>query len=67
MLRSITHAYKAKDYLSLKGIHVGIVRTPSGYSKRGCGYSIVVKQDPAALRAMLERAGIPVLGMAQIR
>lgn len=67
MLRSITHAYKARDYLSTKGIHVGVVRTPSGYSKRGCGYSIVTRQDPAMLRTMLERIGISVLGTAQLQ
>ena len=63
MLRSITYAYKARDYLSRRGITANIKRTPSAYSKCGCGYSIWTKREPEMIRDLLERVGIKVLGI----
>ena len=65
MLRSITYAYKARDYLAGRGIAAQIQRTPSAYSACGCGYSIRTKREPEQIREMLERAGIQVLGIAE--
>ena len=65
MFRSITYAYKARDYLTRNGISSAVVRTPSEYSKCGCGYSIRVKQDAEDIRDMLERVGIPTIGIAE--
>ncbi len=66
MLRSITYAYKARDYLSRRGITVNIRRTPTSFSKCGCGYSIWTKHDPEIIREMLEKVGIKVIGIAEI-
>ena len=66
MLRSITYAYKAQEYLAGKGISVQIQRTPSTYSACGCGYSIRTKDDPRQIRQMLESVGIEVMGIAEV-
>jgi len=65
MLRSITYAYKARDYLSRRGITAHIQRTPAAYSKCGCGYSIWTKQEPEMIQAMLGQVGIKVVGIAE--
>ncbi len=65
MLRSITYAYKARDYLSRRGITAHIQRTPAAYSKCGCGYSVWTKQDPEMIQAMLGQVGIKVVGIAE--
>lgn len=66
MLRSITYAYKARDYLSRRGITANIQRTPLAYSKCGCGYSIWTKRDSEMIRAMLEQVGIKVVGIVEM-
>lgn len=66
LLRSITYAYKAQDYLSRRGIHVSVVRTPAAFSKCGCGYSLRVRQGAEQIAEMLERIGIKVVGIESV-
>ncbi len=63
MLTSITYAYKARDYLAKKGITVYIERTPEELKKKGCSYSIVVRQNAEAVAQLLRLAGFTVLGV----
>lgn len=66
MLRSVTYAYRARDYLSRRGITVNIIRTPASVSKRGCSFSIWTKKDPEMVRHLLEEVGIQVVGVAEV-
>ncbi|PWL72708.1 MAG: hypothetical protein DBY25_02370 [Clostridiales bacterium] len=66
LLRSITYAYKARDYLSRRGINVSVMRTPAAFTKCGCGYSIRVRQDAELVAEMLERIGIKVVGIERV-
>ena len=63
MLTSITYAYKARDYLAKKGITSYIERTPEDLKKKGCSYSLAVRQDADAVAEMLRAAGFTVLGV----
>ena len=65
LLRSITYAYKAKDYLAKEGIRVTVLRTPSSLSPCGCGFSIGTREDPGRVCRLLERYGIRVVGVAK--
>lgn len=61
LVSSITYAYKARHLLQQNWIKCGIVRTPEQYTKRGCGYSLVLREDPQRAVDILTRHGIKVL------
>lgn len=64
ILPSITYAYKARDFLSRKGISVYIERTPEALRTKGCSYSLVLRGDVDRAVALLQSAGFPILGRA---
>lgn len=66
MLSSITYAYKAKNYLEEKLIKCHIMRTPSEYTNRGCGYSLKLSGNLEELADELSSKFIKVLGYVYI-
>lgn len=58
-LTSITYAVKAKNLLNSAGYYCEIQRTPKDLSK-GCGYSIVVKNDTNLILSILASQDIKV-------
>lgn len=58
-LTSITYAIKAKNLLNSFGYYCEIQRTPKNLSK-GCGYSIVVKNDINLILSILASEGIKI-------
>lgn len=58
-LTSITYAIKAKNLLNSIGYYCEIQRTPKDLSK-GCGYSIVVKNDIHLILSILDSENIKV-------
>lgn len=60
-LTSITYAIKAKNLLNSAGYCCEIERTPKNLSK-GCGYSIVIKDDIQFILSVLESEHITVKG-----
>lgn len=58
-LTSITYAVKAKNLLNNTGYYCEIERTPKGLAK-GCGYSIIVKDDINLILSILASEGIVV-------
>lgn len=58
-LTSITYAIKAKNLLNSAGYYCEIQRTPKDLSK-GCGYSIVVKNDINLILSILASEEIKV-------
>lgn len=63
MLSSITYAIKAQQLLERNGIPSSFSKTPIQQSGRGCGYSLKIrKRDLQRVRALLDEAGIKVLG-----
>ncbi|WP_295154474.1 DUF3343 domain-containing protein [uncultured Ruminococcus sp.] len=61
-MSSITYAMKAKEYLNSIGYHCDVRRTPKNTGS-GCGYSIVVRDDPDIIAGQLERRNIPYKGI----
>lgn len=65
MVSSITYAIKGRDLLRSHGYKAYIEKTPSKLDTHGCGYSIVVYTDPAAVLGILKDAGVKILGTAE--
>ncbi len=61
ILPSITYAYKARDYLSRKGIAGYIERTPEELRTKGCSYSLAVRANADQAVALLQSAGFRIL------
>ncbi len=58
-LTSITYAAKAKKLLNSYGYFCKITKTPKDLSK-GCGYSIIIKDDLYTILKVLESENIKV-------
>lgn len=65
LVSSITYAIKGRDLLRSQGYKAYIEKTPGKLDTHGCGYSIVVNDDPAKLMPLLTRADVKVLGVSQ--
>ena len=65
VMTSITYAMKAKTLLNGMGIYCEIVRTPRDLGT-GCGYSIMIKDDPGEIAAILNEHKIPHRGRYKI-
>ena len=61
-MSSITYAMKAKEYLNSLGYWCEVERTRKNIGS-GCGYSIVVQDDPDLITARLDRRNIPYKGI----
>lgn len=61
VMTSITYAMKAKTLLNSLGMYCEVVRTPKNLGT-GCGYSIVVKNDPDEVISILNDRRIPHRG-----
>jgi len=59
-LKSVTYAYKARNYLENAGIKSYVVKTPKNLEKNGCSYSLKVPGDARSAARQLKNAGIPV-------
>lgn len=57
-MTSITYAMKAKALLNGMGIYCEIHRTPENLGS-GCGYSILVREDPHEIAEILDVHNIP--------
>ena len=62
IMSSITYAMKAKEYLNSLGYWCEVERTRKNIGS-GCGYSIVVRDDPDLITARLDRRNIPYKGI----
>ena len=61
VLRSATYAHKARQILQQNWIKASIIRTPKEYADRGCGYSLLVKQNAKQAKKLLQQSGIRIL------
>ncbi len=66
VLNSITHAYKARDYLHQRGIQAYVERIPSELRVSGCGYGVRVNNDGELIAQMLDQAGIKVRSILKL-
>lgn len=64
---SVTKAIMARDLLRKNGISAQAAKTPSGYSKDGCGYSVVIHGNPNAAADILSQNNITVTGVIKGR
>ena len=64
-MSSITYAMKAKEHLNSLGYWCEVERTRKNIGS-GCGYSIVVRDDPDLITARLDRADIPYKGIYSV-
>ena len=62
MVSSITQAIKGRDLLRSKGIKAYIEKTPGHLDSHGCGYSIIVYEQPEAFVPMLKSNGVRIIG-----
>ena len=64
-MSSITYAMKAKEYLDSLGYRCEVERTRKNIGS-GCGYSVVVNEDPDIITQQLDRRHIPYKGIYSI-
>lgn len=64
-MSSITYAMKAKDYLNSLGYWCETERTRKNIGS-GCGYSIIIKDDPDLIAPLLENKHIPYKGIYRL-
>ena len=64
LVSSITYAMKARDILFRNGIKAYVERAQHR-EDAGCGYGVFVPSRTDEAQAILERAGIRVLGRAE--
>ncbi len=64
-MTSITYAIKAKNLLNSAGYYCEIQRTPKDLSK-GCGYSILVKDDINLILSILSYSKISNKGYKEL-
>ena len=62
MVSSITQAIKGRDLLRGKGIKAYIEKTPGHLDSHGCGYSIIVYEQPEPFVSMLKSNGVRIIG-----
>lgn len=60
LLRSVTHAYRARDILEKKGVRAYIERIPEDLRQGGCGYGVAVYDSTQRAIELIEEAGIEV-------
>ncbi len=60
ILRSVTHAYRARDILDKHGIRGYIERVPENLRKEGCGYGIALYRNAEQAERILEQYGIEI-------
>lgn len=60
MLRSVTHAYRARDILNKHGIRAYVERVPEDLRQDGCGYGVAVYTDPQNATDILQNEGLQV-------
>ncbi|MDO4944868.1 MAG: DUF3343 domain-containing protein [Ruminococcus sp.] len=65
-MTSITYAMKAKDMLNELGYFCEVVRTPKNLGS-GCGYSLLIKDNPDFITAQLEKNSLPYKGVLRFR
>lgn len=65
-MTSITYAMKAKDMLNGLGYFCDVVRTPKNMGS-GCGYSLLVRDDPDLITARLSENSLPFKGVLRSR
>lgn len=65
-MTSITYAMKAKDMLDSLGYRTEVERMPKDIGS-GCGYSIVINDDPDIITELLRRRGISYKGVYEYK
>ncbi len=60
MLRSVTHAYRARDILSKYGIRAYVERVPENLRQDGCGYGIAVYTGSQRASTILRDEGLQI-------
>lgn len=62
VMRSLTHAIKAKKLLQEYGIDARVVKPDAGRAEKGCGYGVAVKADKRGhAEGILRENGLPPL------
>ena len=56
--RSVTYAQRGREVLAEAGIHAVLGRTPRELESLGCGYRLLLRQDPKRAVEILRRAGV---------
>ncbi len=64
MVSSITQAIKGRDLLRSNGKKAYIEKTPGHLDTHGCGYSIIVYEQPENVIPLLKNSGIRIIGTA---
>lgn len=64
---SITHAIRGRDLLRKNGYKATVERNSGGLGRHGCGYGIVVEDDPNEVRTFLENKGVKIIDIARIK
>lgn len=65
-MTSITYAMKAKDVLNGLGYFCEVVRTPKNAGS-GCGYSLLIKDNPDLITARLDKNSLPYKSVLHFR
>lgn len=65
-MTSITYAMKAQDILNSLGYRCEVERMPKGIGS-GCGYSIIITDDPDIITEILRRRGISYKGVYEYK
>lgn len=58
-----TWAFKAKELLKVHNIMSGVKRNPNPDRKQGCNFALFVKGDIMKAQDIINKAGIPNLGI----
>lgn len=61
MVGTVTYALKAREILRGKGFRAYMERKSANIGKYGCGYSVVIYDDPNRARTILEENKINIL------
>lgn len=66
MFKSMTSAMKSKELLKKHGINTRIIKTPSQFRNRSCGYSLLVKSGAEKAEEILRSHNIGYIGTAPV-
>ena len=61
---TVTYAIKGRDLLRRKGIKAKIERKV-GNKIQGCGYAILIEEDPAEAQKILRENGVKILDITE--
>ncbi len=64
-VNSVTHAMKGRNVLSSNGIKANIKRLNEANSKEGCGYVILVNNEPEKAVSLLKNNFIKVISFGE--